>query len=78
MMGGADDDSASLDSDSDLILDGDGVGGPPPVGGASMINDDGDTDSDELEVNEGAAEALKNRKSARVKQQPANDSDDEF
>ena len=59
-MGGTEDDSGSLDSDSDLILDGEAGA----VGGALMDSDD--EDDDELEVNEMAAESLKNRKSAKV------------
>ena len=68
MMGDAEDDSGSLDSDSDLILDGDGGAGAAGGGiGASgiMDSDDEDDDDDELEVNEMAAETLKNRKSAK-------------
>jgi len=76
MMGGTEDDSGSLDSDSDLILDGEAGA----VGGAMMDSDD---DDDELEVNEMAAESLKNRKSAKVTAggalgNPAGDSDDDF
>ena len=52
MMGG-DNDSGSLDSDSDLILDGEAG------------DSDEDDDDDELEVNDMAADALKNRKSAK-------------
>ena len=62
MMGDAEDDSGSLDSDSDLILDGDG--GAAAASGI-MDSDDEDDDDDELEVNEMAAETLKNRKSAK-------------
>ena len=62
MMGDAEDDSGSLDSDSDLILDGDG--GAAAASGI-MDSDDEDEDDDELEVNEMAAETLKNRKSAK-------------
>ena len=52
--GGGADDGDSLDSDSeDLILDG--------------ATNGEDTDDDELEVNEMAAESLKNRKSAKIK-----------
>ena len=61
MMGGTEDDSGSLDSDSDLILDGE-AGGVGAVAGMM----DSDDDDDELEVNEMAAESLKNRKSAKV------------
>ena len=76
MMGGTEDDSGSLDSDSDLILDGEAGA----VGGAMMDSDD---DDDELEVNEMAAESLKNRKSAKVTAgaalgNAAGDSDDDF
>merc|ERR1719479_150579 len=60
MTGLEDDDS--LDSDSDMLLDG----------------DDSD-DDEELEVNETAAETLKNRKSAKLKAPIVdNNSDDEL
>merc|ERR1719277_1744693 len=52
-----DDDGDSLDSDSDDLL----------IGGADNDDEVGDSDEDELEVNEMAAEALKNRKSAKIK-----------
>merc|ERR1719422_2173916 len=56
MMGGnnPEDDEGSLDSDSDLILDGEND------------SEDSDEDDEELEVNEMAAETLKARKSARA------------
>ena len=61
MTGLEDDDS--LDSDSDMLLDG----------------DDSEDDDDELEVNETAAETLKNRKSAKLKAPIVdNNSDDDF
>jgi hypothetical protein len=60
MVGGGEDDSGSLDSDSDLILDG-------GEHHESNLEDNEEDDSDELEVNEMASEALKNRKSARQK-----------
>lgn len=67
-MGEGDDDSGSLDSDSDLILDGGGAenaaGGAVGGAAANMMDSDED-DDDELEVNEMAAETLKNRKSAK-------------
>eukprot|EP00095_Tigriopus_kingsejongensis_P010498 maker-scaffold436_size171858-snap-gene-0.33 protein:Tk10498 transcript:maker-scaffold436_size171858-snap-gene-0.33-mRNA-1 annotation:"clusterin-associated protein 1 isoform x1" len=72
-MLGEDDDSGSLDSDSDLILDGDHA--------ESNSEDDED---DELEVNEMAATSLKARKSARAPQPPTqptsltNESDEDF
>ena len=57
------DDEDSLDSDSDMLLDG----------------DTGDSeDDDELEVNEMAAESLKNRKSAKLAKPIENNSDDDF
>jgi len=56
-------DQDSLDSDSDMLLDGDS---------------DDDEDEEELEVNEMAAESLKNRKSAKVKAAMADLSDDDF
>jgi len=56
-------DEDSLDSDSDMLLDG----------------DTGDSDEDEeLEVNEMAAESLKNRKSAKLVKTIDNISDDDF
>ncbi len=63
MTGLEDDDS--LDSDSDMLLDGD--------------SNDSD-DDDELEVNEAAAETLKNRKSAKLAKAAIidNNSDDDF
>ena len=61
MTGLEDDDS--LDSDSDMLLDGD--------------SNDSDED-DELEVNEAAAETLKNRKSAKLAKAIDNNSDDDF
>ena len=62
MTGLEDDDS--LDSDSDMLLDGD--------------SNDSD-DDDELEVNEAAAETLKNRKSAKLARAAVeNNSDDDF
>ena len=61
MTGLEDDDS--LDSDSDMLLDGD--------------SNDSD-DDDELEVNEAAAETLKNRKSAKLAKVIDNNSDDDF
>lgn len=73
MMGGGDEDSGSLDSDSDLILDG-------PNQGSNLDTDD-DEDDEELEVNEMAAESLKARKSAKDKmaaQSAVNNSDDDF
>jgi hypothetical protein len=75
MMGDGDDDSASLDSDSDLILDGEAA--------ASNIMDsddeDDDDDDEELEVNDMAAESLKNRKSAKPPTAAtAGNSDDDF
>ena len=71
-MMGAGDDEDSLESDSDLILDGDNVDGE------GTNDDDDDSDDDELEVNEMAAESLKNRKSAKVRNQAGNNSDDDF
>ena len=70
------DDSGSLDSDSDLILDGENAAN------ANLMDSDED-DEEELEVNEMAAETLKNRKSAKPGQvpNPSNipaDSDDDF
>jgi len=62
-MAGLDEDDDSLDSDSDMLLDGD--------------EDDSD-DDDELEVNEKAAESLKNRKSAKLVKTIDNNSDDDF
>ena len=57
------DDEDSLDSDSDMLLDG----------------DTGDSDDDdELEVNEMAAESLKNRKSAKPVKAVEHNSDDDF
>ncbi len=89
MMG--DDDSGSLDSDSDLILDGENgaLGGPGSLGGVGNLldsdEDDDDEDDDELEVNEMAAETLKNRKSAKPGAAPSGpptgaavNSDDDF
>jgi len=82
MMGEGEDDSGSLDSDSDLILDGENAAG---VGAGMMdsdLDDDDEDDDDELEVNDMAAETLKNRKSAKpplantVK--PDVNSDDDF
>jgi hypothetical protein len=74
MMGDGDDDSASLDSDSDLILDGEAA--------ASNImdsDDEDDDDDEELEVNDMAAESLKNRKSAKPPTAAtAGNSDDDF
>ena len=68
MMGDGEDDSASLDSDSDLGLL-DGADGGPVGGGMGVMldsdEDDDDDDDDELEVNQMAAETLKNRKSAK-------------
>ena len=62
-MTGFDDDDDSLDSDSDMLLDG----------------DTGDSDDDEeLEVNEMAAESLKNRKSAKLAKPIDHNSDDDF
>jgi hypothetical protein len=56
-------DEDSLDSDSDMLLDG----------------DTGDSEDDEeLEVNEMAAESLKNRKSAKLAKVIDNNSDDDF
>ena len=56
-------DEDSLDSDSDMLLDG----------------DTGDSEDDEeLEVNELAAESLKNRKSAKLTKVIDNNSDDDF
>ena len=56
-------DEDSLDSDSDMLLDG----------------DTGDSEDDEeLEVNETAAESLKNRKSAKLAKVIDNNSDDDF
>jgi len=56
-------DEDSLDSDSDMLLDG----------------DTGDSEDDEeLEVNEMAAESLKNRKSAKLAKVIDNHSDDDF
>ena len=56
-------DEDSLDSDSDMLLDG----------------DTGDSeDEEELEVNEMAAESLKNRKSAKLNKVNDNHSDDDF
>ena len=74
MVGGPDDEDDSLDSDSDLILD----GGNENVGDQDDTEDD-DDDDDELEVNEMAAESLKNRKSAKVKTDlTMGNSDDDF
>ena len=56
-------DEDSLDSDSDMLLDGDSA--------------DSD-DDDELEVNETAAETLKNRKSAKLAKTIDHNSDDDF
>ena len=108
MMGDAEDDSGSLDSDSDLILDGDAgaaaSGKAIPFANISisdvvrskpspfaisfhiigiMDTDDDDDDDDELEVNEMAAESLKNRKSAKpngstLAAAAAGNSDDDF
>lgn len=55
-------DEDSLDSDSDMLLDG----------------DEDDSDDEELEVNEKAAESLKNRKSAKLAKALENNSDDDF
>ena len=56
-------DEDRLDSDSDMLLDG----------------DTGDSeDNEELEVNEMAAESLKNRKSAKLTKVIDNNSDDDF
>lgn len=67
---GAEEDSGSLDSDSDLILDGEN---------AASNSDTDDDDEDELEINEMAAESLKNRKSAKPKTAVTNNnSDDDF
>ena len=56
-------DEDSLDSDSDMLLDG----------------DTGDSEDDEeLEVNEMAAKSLKNRKSAKLTKVIDNNSDDDF
>lgn len=60
MTGGADNEEDSLESDSDLVLGGVGV----DQGGNLDTDDDEDDDGEELEVNEMAAETLKNRKSA--------------
>ena len=56
-------DEDSLDSDSDVLLDG----------------DTGDSeDDDKLEVNEMAVESLKNRKSAKLAKAKDNNSNDDF
>ena len=76
MTGLEDDDS--LDSDSDMLLDGESHKGL-----CYCLNDfsgdEDDSDDDELEVNEKAAESLKNRKSAKLTKMPIdNNSDDDF
>ena len=62
MTGLDDEDDDSLDSDSDMLL------------GDSNDSDD----DDQLEVNEAAAETLKNRKSAKLAKVMDNNSDDDF
>ncbi|CAB4061312.1 CLUAP1 [Lepeophtheirus salmonis] len=72
ISGAAEDDGEddSLGSESDILLDGDG------------LDDSNEDDSDELEINELASESLRNRKSAKLKPSlqrlPSRGSDEDF